>query len=78
MPGDYTQMKTIKHFSVHVETGDIYAIEQSSDTGLVDSCGPLAENNLKDLNSYDYNDEQNNWIQKNSDRLILWFPWQQV
>ncbi len=67
-------MKTIKHFSIHVETGDIYAIEQSSDARLVGCCGPLAENNLKDLNSYNYSDEQNNWIQKNSDRLILWFP----
>ncbi|HUU17320.1 MAG TPA: hypothetical protein VMW72_09235 [Sedimentisphaerales bacterium] len=67
-------MKTIKHFSVHVETGDIYAMEQSSDARLVGSCGPLAENNLKDLNSYDYSDEQNGWIKKNSDRLILWFP----
>jgi len=67
-------MKTIKHFSVHVETGDIYAIERSSDARLVGSCGPLAENNLKDLNSYNYSDKQNNWIQKNSDRLILRFP----
>ena len=67
-------MKTIKHFSVHVETGDIYAMEQSLDARLVGSCGPLAENNLKGLNSYDYSDEQNKWIQKNSNRLILWFP----
>jgi hypothetical protein len=67
-------MKTIKHFSVHIETGDVYAVEKSSDAKLVGSCGPLAENNLKSLNSYNYSDEQNNWIQKNSDRLILWFP----
>jgi hypothetical protein len=67
-------METIKHFSVHVETGDIYAIEQSSDAGLVGSCGPLAENNLKDLSSYNYSNEQNGWIQRNRKRLILWFP----
>ncbi len=67
-------METIKHFSVHVETGDIYAIEQSSDARLVGCCGPLAENNLKDLSSYNYSNEQNGWIQRNRKRLILWFP----
>ena len=71
---DYTQMKTIKHFRLHVETCDIYAIEQWSDGRLVGSCGPLAEDDLKDLNSYGYSDEQNNWVQENIDRLILWFP----
>lgn len=45
------------------------------DASLVGSFGPLAEDNLKDLNSYDYSYEQNDWIQKNSNRLILWFPW---
>jgi len=71
-------MKTIKHFSVHVETGDIYAMEQSLDARLVGSCGPLAENNLKDLNSYNYSNEQNGWVQRNRKQLILWFPWQRV
>ena len=71
---DYTQTKTIKHFRLHVETCDIYAIEQWSDGRLVGSCGPLAEDDLKDLNSYGYSDEQNNWVQENIDRLILWFP----
>jgi membrane protein involved in colicin uptake len=69
-----TQMKTIKHFRLHIETGDIYAIEQRADASLVGSCGPLVEKNLKDLNSYGYSDEQNNWVQENIDRLILWFP----
>ncbi len=67
-------MKTIKHFRQHVETGDIYAIEQRSDGRLVGSCGPLVEDNLKDLDSYDYSNEQNNLVQENIDRLILWFP----
>ncbi len=67
-------METIKHFSVHVETGDIYAIERSLDARLLGSCGPLAENNLKNLNRYSYSDEQNNWIRRNWKRLILWFP----
>ena len=71
---DYTQMKKIKHFRLHLETCDIYAIEQWSDGRLVGSCGPLAEDDLKDLNSYGYSDEQNNWVQENIDRLILWFP----
>ena len=75
---DYTQMKTIKHFRLHINTCDIYAIEQWSDGRLVGSCGPLAEDDLKDLNSYDYSDEQNDWVQENINRLILWFPWQQV
>ena len=71
---DYTQMKTIKHFRLHVKTCDIYAIKQWSDGRLVGSCGPLAEDDLKDLDSYDYSDEQNDWVQENIDRLILWFP----
>jgi len=71
---DYTQMKTIKHFRLHIETCDVYAIEQRADASLVGSCGPLAEDDLKDLDSYDYSDEQNKWVQENIDRLILWFP----
>jgi len=71
---DYTQNKTIKHFRLHIETCDVYAIEQHADASLVGSCGPLAEDDLKDLDSYDYSDEQNKWVQENIDRLILWFP----
>jgi len=71
---DYTQVKTIKHFRLHIETCDVYAIEQRADASLVGSCGPLAEDDLKDLDSYDYSDEQNKWVQENIDRLILWFP----
>ena len=68
------QMKTIKHFRLHIETGDIYAIEQRADASLVGSCGPLVENDLKDLDSYDYSNEKNKWVQKNLNRLILWLP----
>ena len=67
-------MKTIRYFCLHVETCDIYAIERCADASLVGSCGPLAEDDSKNLNSYNYSDEQNGWVQKNSDRLILWFP----
>jgi hypothetical protein len=31
---------------------------------------------LKDLDSYDYSDKKNKWVQKNLNRLILWLPWQ--
>ena len=68
------QMRTIKHFRLHIETCDIYAIEQRVDASLVGSCGPLAEDDLKDLNSYDYSDKQNAWVQNNLNKLILWFP----
>ncbi|MDT8303868.1 MAG: hypothetical protein RQ760_20460 [Sedimentisphaerales bacterium] len=68
------QMKTIKHFRLHIDTCDIYAIEQRADATLVGSCGPLAEDDLKDLDSYDYSDKQNAWVQKNLNKLILWFP----
>lgn len=49
-------MEKIKHFRQDVETGDIYAIEQWSDGTLVGSCGPLVEDDLKDLDSYEYSD----------------------
>ena len=71
---DEMQTRTIKHFRLHIETCDIYAIEQRADASLVGSCGPLAEDALKDLNSYDYSNKQNDWVQKNLDKLILWFP----
>ena len=68
------QMKTIKHFRLHIDTGDIYAIEQRADARVVSSCGPLEEDDLKDLDSYDYSKKKNRWVQKNLNRLILWFP----
>ena len=67
-------VKVVKHFRMHVDTCDIYAIEQLPDAGIVGCCGPLVEDELKNLNSYDYSDEKNDWVMKNKDRLILWFP----
>lgn len=67
-------MKTIKHFRQHIETGDIYAIKQRSDGKLIGSCGPLVEDDLKDLDSYKYSAKQNNRVQEHLDKLILWFP----
>jgi hypothetical protein len=72
---DDLQTRTIKHYRLHIDTCDIYAIEQrAADASLVGSCGPLAEDALQDLNSYDYSDKQNAWVQKNLNKLILWFP----
>ncbi|MCP4609071.1 MAG: hypothetical protein GY845_10210 [Planctomycetes bacterium] len=68
------QMKTIKHFRLHIDTCDIYAIEQRADATLVGCCGPLAEDALEHLDSYDYSDKKNAWVQKNLNKLILWFP----
>ena len=68
------QMKTIRHFRLHIDTCDVYAIEQRADATLVGSCGPLAEDALEHLDSYDYSDKQNTWVQNNLNKLILWFP----
>ena len=68
------KIKTIKNFRLHIETCDIYAIEQRPDAKLVGSCGPLVEADLKNLNSYDYSDDKNDWVQENIKNLILWFP----
>jgi hypothetical protein len=71
---DDLRMKTIKHFRLHIETCDIYAIEQRADASLVGSSGPLVVDALQDLNNYDYSDKQNDWVQQNLNKLILWFP----
>ena len=68
------KLRKIKNFRLHIETCDIYAVEQWDDAELIGSCGPLTEDELKDLNSYTYTDEKNDWLKKNSDLLILWFP----
>ena len=60
--------------NTRIAPGDIYAIEQLPDAKLVGSCGPLLENDLRDLNSYNYSNEHNGWIQRNRKKLILWFP----
>ena len=68
------RMRKIKNFRLHIETCDIYAVEQWDDAELIGCCGPLVEDDLKDLNSYDYSDEKNEWLKENNKRLILWFP----
>ncbi len=63
--------KTSKSFYQHNDTGDIYAIERRWMGGVVGSAGPLPENDLKDLDSYDYTPERNDWLKDASDKLIL-------
>jgi hypothetical protein len=60
-----------KAFYRHVDTGDIYAIERCWDGGIVGSAGPLQENDLKDLDNYEYTADRNGWLMDASDKLIL-------
>lgn len=63
--------KTSKSFYRHRDTGEVFAIERQWDGTLVGSCGPLTENDLKDLVSYEYTPERNDWLRDASDKLIL-------
>ncbi len=63
--------QTSKDFYEHGETGEIYAIERRRTGEIVGSAGPLPENDLKHLDSYDYTPERNDWLNDASDKLIL-------
>ncbi|MHC4439762.1 MAG: hypothetical protein ACYS3S_20590, partial [Planctomycetota bacterium] len=63
------EKQTSKDFYRDSETGDIFCIERRWDGVLLGSCGPLQEDNLKDLNDYECTDKNNLWIQDISDRL---------
>ncbi|MHC4618357.1 MAG: hypothetical protein ACYTEQ_11460 [Planctomycetota bacterium] len=63
-------MRTHRDFYRHRATGEIYAVEITWDSDLVGSAGPLPENNLQDLDSYEYTPDLNKWI-AGSDKLIL-------
>jgi hypothetical protein len=63
--------QTSKSFFRHAMTGEIYAVEHRWDGELVGSAGPLPEDGLKDLDSYEYRPDRNDWIHDNSDKLIL-------
>jgi hypothetical protein len=65
-----TEQRTSKDFYRH-STGEIYAIEMAWDGTLIGSCGPLTENALKDLDSYDYSPDRNDWIRDQNDKLTL-------
>lgn len=60
-----------KSFYRHSDTGEIFAIKRLWDGTLVGSCGPLPETGLKDLDSYDYTPDKNQWLNDASDKLIL-------
>ena len=64
-------MKTSKDFYRHSDTGEIFAIERRWDGAMLRSCGPLKEESLRALESYDYTDKLNLWLQEVSDKLIL-------
>ena len=63
--------KTSRNFYRHSKTGEVFAIARQWDGTLVGSCGPLTENDLRDLDSYEYTPQRNNWLKDASDKLIL-------
>ena len=65
-----TDQRTSKDFFEHSETGEIYAIESLWSGGVVGSAGPLTEP-LKDPDEYEYTAERNDWLQEQSEKMIL-------
>jgi len=65
------EKKTSKDFCRDSETDDIFCIEKRSDGVFLGSCGPLPEDNLKDLDEYECTNKNNLWIQDISDRLMM-------
>lgn len=63
--------QTSRDFYKHSGTGEIYAIETAWDGTVVGSCGPLAQDHPKDLDSYEYTPERNSWLKDANDKLIL-------
>ena len=63
--------KTSKDFYRHSDTGETYAVERKWSGGIVGSAGPLPENDLKDLDGYEYTPERNDWLNDASDKLVL-------
>ena len=64
-------MQTTKNFYRHRDTGEIYAVEIQWNGEVVGSCGPLPENDLKDLNRYEYTSDKNEWLQEVNAKLLL-------
>jgi len=62
-------MQTSKALYKHNLTGEIYAIETAWDGTLIGSFGPVEE--LGNTNSYEINSDNNDWLQKNKQELIL-------
>jgi len=56
----------------HRETGEIYAIRRKWNGELVGSAGPLTTEDFKDIKHILISDELNEWIEANSQDLILY------
>lgn len=63
------EQQTTKAFYRHSD-GGIFCIEKNWSGVLIGSCGPLPEDNLKDLDSYECKADNLLWIQDQSDKLI--------
>ena len=65
------KQRTSKDFYQHRDTAEIFAIERKWSGGIVGSAGPLPEDTLSDLDSYEYTPDRNDWLNDASDKLIL-------
>ena len=61
-------MTTVKGFWRHIATGDIYAIESTSFGEVIGGVGPLAANELIDLETYDYKQDIIEFLQEALDK----------
>ncbi|MHC4110786.1 MAG: hypothetical protein ACYSUY_06910 [Planctomycetota bacterium] len=66
-----SDMQTYKQFYQHVVTESVYAIERRLDGTLIGSCGPLPVDDLKPHDSYNYTTVLNDWLESQSDKLML-------
>jgi hypothetical protein len=66
-----SDMRTYRQFYQHRVTESIYAIERLLDGTLIGSCGPLAADDLKSPDSYDYTTELNDWLETQNDKRIM-------
>ena len=57
-------MATIKGFWQDTKTGKIYAIESTTFGKIVGGAGPLDENDLHDLEDYDYKPAILEWLER--------------
>jgi hypothetical protein len=57
-------METIKGFWQDTMTGKIYAIESDAFGKIVGGVGPLDENDLHDLEDYDYKPAILEWLER--------------
>ena len=57
-------METVKGFWRHTATGDIYAVESTALGEVIGGVGPLAANELTDLEDYDYKQDVKEFLQE--------------